>query len=123
MSASAFAPISNPTKAPWGEKAYKGYLAGGVEEGKNWDPTELIKQLKGEELYILVDAGTGDDFYKKQQILPENLQEAATATGFDKGDVQINLREGYDHSYWFISTFVSCFILSLPACAVQERIC
>lgn len=106
LSASAFAPISNPTLAPWGEKAYSGYLAGGVEEGKKWDPSELIKGLKGKDLNILVDAGTGDDFYKKAQILPENLEKAATAAGFTDGQVSVNLREGYDHSYFFISTFV-----------------
>lgn len=98
LSASAFAPISNPTLAPWGEKAYAGYLAGGVDEGKKWDPTELIKGLKGKDLKILVDAGTGDDFYKKAQILPENLQKAAAEAGFSDDKVEINLREGEGNS-------------------------
>lgn len=66
-SASAFAPITNPTKAPWGEKAFSGYLKGGVEEGKEYDATELLETVKGEDLKILVDVGTGDDFYKKKQ--------------------------------------------------------
>jgi len=120
LSASAFAPISNPTLAPWGEKAYAGYLAGGVEEGKKWDPTELIKGLKGKDLNILVDAGTGDDFYRKAQILPENLQKAAAEAGLPDDKVEINLREGYDHSYFFISTFVSCPICFLPGCGPQS---
>lgn len=55
LSASAFAPIANPTKAPWGEKAFQGYLAGGVEEGKEWDATELIAKAEGKDLKILVD--------------------------------------------------------------------
>lgn len=55
-SASAFAPIANPTKAPWGEKAFSGYLAGGVDEGKQWDATELVRSSnKAPDLNILVD--------------------------------------------------------------------
>jgi len=54
-SASAFAPISNPTKCPWGEKAFKGYLQGGVEEAKDrYDATELIAKSK-DPVHILVD--------------------------------------------------------------------
>lgn len=67
VSASAFAPICNPTKSPWGEKAFGGYLGEGVEEGKEWDATELIAKAKGKELNILVDVGTGDQFYKQKQ--------------------------------------------------------
>jgi hypothetical protein len=56
-SASAFAPIANPSKCPWGEKAFKGYLAGGLAEGADkYDATQLIKKLGGKEaLHILVD--------------------------------------------------------------------
>ena len=67
-SSSAFAPICNPVNAPWGKKAFAGpngndgYLAGGVEEGKKYDATELIKSSKaGKDLHILIDSGTGDD--------------------------------------------------------------
>jgi S-formylglutathione hydrolase len=67
LSASAFAPITNPTKCPWGEKAFKGYLAGGVDEGKQYDASELLKEVKGKEVKILVDVGTGDQFYKDKQ--------------------------------------------------------
>lgn len=67
LSASAFAPIANPTQCPWGEKAFGGYLNGGVEEGKEYDATELIKQAKGKDLKILIDVGTGDNFYKQKQ--------------------------------------------------------
>jgi S-formylglutathione hydrolase len=66
-SASAFAPITNPTKAPWGVKAFEGYLAGGVEEGKEWDATELLAKAKGKDVKILIDVGTGDNFYKQKQ--------------------------------------------------------
>ena len=54
-SASAFAPISNPSKCPWGEKAFKGYLAGGIEEGKqHYDATELIAASR-DPVHILID--------------------------------------------------------------------
>lgn len=68
-SASAFAPIANPTKAPWGEKAFDGYLKGGVEEGKEYDATELLRggEVKGKELKVLVDVGKGDQFYQQKQ--------------------------------------------------------
>lgn len=66
-SASAFAPIANPTKAPWGEKAFGGYLKGGIDEGKEYDATELIGQARGKELNIRIDVGTGDNFYKQKQ--------------------------------------------------------
>jgi S-formylglutathione hydrolase len=56
-SASAFAPIANPSKAPWGEKAFKGYLDGGMDEGREkYDATELVKKIDPKEsLHILVD--------------------------------------------------------------------
>lgn len=56
-SASGFAAVLNPTQSPWGQKAFKGYLSGGLEEGKQYDSTELIsaKELKGNKLNILID--------------------------------------------------------------------
>ncbi|GAA6015339.1 hypothetical protein JCM8202_002432 [Rhodotorula sphaerocarpa] len=105
LSASAFAPIANPTQCPWGEKAFSGYLAGGTEEGKGYDATELIRQAKGKDLKILVDVGTGDNFYKQKQLLPENFIAARDAAGFSAKDVSVSLHEHYDHSYYFISTF------------------
>ncbi|EIN14069.1 carbohydrate esterase family 1 protein [Punctularia strigosozonata HHB-11173 SS5] len=109
-SASAFAPISNSTKAPWGEKAFKGYLKGGIEEAKQsgYDATELIKQLGNKEsVHILVDFGTADKFYNDGQLLPENFQAAAKDAGYDDVQVRVRGHEGYDHSYYFISSFAS----------------
>ncbi|KAL0951446.1 hypothetical protein HGRIS_008135 [Hohenbuehelia grisea] len=106
-SASAFAPISNPTKCPWGEKAFKGYLQGGVEEAAaQYDATELIAKVK-EPVHILIDYGTGDNFYKQGQLLPENFLKAARDAGHDELQVRVRSQEGYDHSYYFISTFAS----------------
>lgn len=99
-SVSAFAPICNPSKCPWGEKAFKGYF--GEDAKEKWaehDATELVGKWLGGDLDVLIDVGTGDNFYKQGQLLPENFEKAA-----GKG-VKVNYRDGYDHSYYFISTF------------------
>ncbi|KAF6766576.1 esterase D [Ephemerocybe angulata] len=104
-SASAFSPIANPSKCPWGEKAFNGYLQGGVDEGaKAYDATELISKAK-DPLHILVDYGTGDNFYKQGQLLPENFLKAARTSGYNEVQVRVRSHEDYDHSYYFISTF------------------
>ncbi|KAF4626988.1 hypothetical protein G7Y89_g11162 [Cudoniella acicularis] len=104
-SVSAFAPIANPSKCPWGEKAFKGYLGEDKEAWKKHDATELIAGWKGG-FDCLIDVGTGDNFYKQNQLLPENFAEAAKASGNDKGLV-LRYQDGYDHSYYFISTFAT----------------
>ncbi|KAF5375003.1 hypothetical protein D9758_000463 [Tetrapyrgos nigripes] len=104
-SASAFSPIANPTKCPWGEKAFSGYLQGGVEEAKEkYDATELISKSK-DPVHILIDyaSGTADNFYKQGQLLPENFLKAARDSGFDEFQVRVRSQEGYDHSYYFVS--------------------
>ncbi|KIV90506.1 S-formylglutathione hydrolase [Exophiala mesophila] len=105
-SVSAFAPISNPLKAPWGEKAFKGYF--GEEhwqkKGAEHDSTELLKLWKGGPLDILIDVGTGDNFYKQGQLLPENLIAAAKEIGQEKG-VNVRFQPDYDHSYYTMATF------------------
>jgi S-formylglutathione hydrolase len=101
-SVSAFAPISNPINCPWGQKAFKGYF--GEEDKGRWaehDATELLPKFPGE-TDILIDVGTGDNFYKQGQLLPENLEKAAKESG---KKVTVRYQEGYDHSYYFISTF------------------
>lgn len=112
-SCSAFAPITNPILAPWGINAFNGYLAGGVEEGRNHDATELIAATKEKEVNILIDVGTADQFYNAKQLLPENFVMAAKKAGFGEDQVRVNYREGYDHSYYFISTFMEVRFLSL----------
>lgn len=89
-SVSAFAPITNPTKAPWGEKAFAGYLKNGIDEAKpEYDATELIA-LRKDPVHILIDYGTADNFYKSGQLLPENFDKAARAAGYD--EVQVRVR-------------------------------
>ena len=102
-SVSAFAPICNPSNCPWGQKAFKGYF--GEDNKSKWaehDATELLGKYSGSETDILIDVGTGDNFYKQGQLLPENFEEAAKKAG---KKVTVNYRDAYDHSYYFISTF------------------
>jgi S-formylglutathione hydrolase len=80
-SVSAFAPIANPSQCPWGEKAFKGYLGEDREAWKAHDATELVKGWKGGDLKMLVDVGTGDNFYKQGQLLPENFEKAVKEAG------------------------------------------
>ncbi|KAJ7225702.1 carbohydrate esterase family 1 protein [Mycena pura] len=106
-SVSAFSPICNPVNCPWGQKAFNGYLQGGIEEAKEqYDATELIRK-RVDPVHILIDYGTGDNFYKQGQLLPENFLQAAHNAGHDEKQVQVRRQEGYDHSYYFISTFAA----------------
>ncbi|KAJ6574928.1 carbohydrate esterase family 1 protein [Mycena capillaripes] len=106
-SVSAFSPICNPVNCPWGQKAFNGYLQGGVTEAAaQYDATELIKK-RTDPARILIDYGTGDNFYKQGQLLPENFLKAARDAGHDERQVQVRSQEGYDHSYYFISTFAA----------------
>jgi len=100
-SCSAFAPICNPTQVPWGEKAFKGYL-GSVEAGAEYDATELVKKYSGPKPTILIDQGTADGFLQNQ-LKPENFAAAADKANYP---VQVRMQPLYDHSYYFISTFM-----------------
>ncbi|KAJ7786123.1 carbohydrate esterase family 1 protein [Mycena metata] len=106
-SVSAFSPICNPINCPWGQKAFKGYLQGGTTEAaEQYDATELIKK-RTDPVRILIDYGTADNFYKQGQLLPENFVKAAREAGHDESQVQVRSQDGYDHSYFFISTFAT----------------
>lgn len=105
-SCSAFAPIANPLKCPWGEKAFKGYFgeADWEKKGAEYDSTELIKLWKSKDLDILIDVGTGDNFYKQGQLLPENFAAAAKEAGLESG-INIRMQPDYDHSYYTMASF------------------
>merc|ERR1712093_386674 len=105
-SVSAFAPIANPLKCPWGEKAFKGYFGESdwQKKGAEHDSTERLKKWKGGDLDILIDVGTGDNFYKQGQLLPENFIAAAKEIGQEKG-VNVRFQPDYDHSYYTMATF------------------
>lgn len=98
---SAFSPISSPLRCPWGEKALGGYLGQNRDAWTTYDATALI--AGGAKVNdILVDQGTADGFLQTQ-LKPELLQEAC-----DKAGIPLTLRMqgGYDHSYFFIATFI-----------------
>jgi S-formylglutathione hydrolase len=102
-SVSAFAPICNPMQCPWGIKAFTGYLGEDREAWKEWDACQLVSHYQGPKCTILADQGTADGFLPLGQLLPDHLKEATNGT-----NVKVNLRmqEDYDHSYYFISTFL-----------------
>lgn len=100
-SVSAFAPITAPSLVPWGQKAFQAYLGDNQEAWKNYDATELVKKI-GSQLPILIDQGAGDDFLANQ-LQPEHFVAACQENGVD---LQLNMREGYDHSYYFIASFI-----------------
>ena len=75
-SISAFAPISNPSAVPWGQKAFKGYLGDDKSQWKQYDATELAKAYDGPKRDILIDQGTADNFLK-EQLDPAAFKAAA----------------------------------------------
>ena len=97
---SAFAPILNPMQVPWGVKAFTTYLGADTNAWKSWDATELIKETTS--LPILITQGSKDGFYEKQLKETTFLKNAEEA----RNNIQYQMKEGYDHSYFFISTFL-----------------
>ena len=101
-SVSAFAPIVAPSQAPWGQKALGGYLGPDEQGWRRHDAVALIEEgARVDEL--LVDVGTADPFLEKE-LKPELLDRACAEAGIK---LSLNMREGYDHSYYFISTFMA----------------
>ncbi len=100
-SVSAFAPIVSPLNCPWGHKALGGYLGADQSKWASHDTVNLIANAS-ERLPLLIDQGLADSFLK-EQLKPELLQEACNATGHP---LELRMQEGYDHSYFFIATFI-----------------
>eukprot|EP00126_Sphaerothecum_destruens_P009362 Sdes_comp20489_c0_seq5m14902 len=128
-SVSCFAPICNPKNCPWGQKAFQGYLSE-KNEASAYDSCDLASLYDGVKLNILIDQvriksllsfcffhlcsnvpaaicfqGTKDQFYLQKQLLPENFSSACSK---NKQHLSLELRfqEGYDHSYYFINSFI-----------------
>ena len=100
-SVSAFAPIVAPSRVPWGEKAFGGYLGSDRSAWRAHDAVALIED--GARVpEILVDQGTSDTFLE-QELRPELLADACARARID---LTLRMQEGYDHSYYFISTFM-----------------
>lgn len=100
-SVSAFSPIVAPSQAPWGEKVFTAYLGDDREAWKAYDATELVQTAK-EHLPLLVEQGEADEFLETQ-LKPHLLRAACEAAGHP---LRLRMRPGYDHSYYFIASFI-----------------
>jgi S-formylglutathione hydrolase len=100
-SVSAFSPIVAPSQVPWGRKAFAAYLGDDRDAWRAWDACELIADAR-ERLPLLIDQGEADEFINSQ-LQPERLRAAAAAAGHP---LELRLRPGYDHSYYFIASFI-----------------
>lgn len=103
-SLSAFAPICAPSTCPWGEKALPRYLGDDRETWQEYDATELLRARGAQFDIIRVDQGESDAFLPAGQLQPEQLEAACAAAG---QPLELYRHEGYDHGYFFISTFVA----------------
>ncbi len=101
-SLSAFAPIAAPMQSQWGQKAFTGYLGAYRADWAQYDATELVKAGNRFPGGILIDQGT-DDKFLADQLKPELLAAACKRAG---QPIELNMREGYDHGYFFIQTFM-----------------
>jgi S-formylglutathione hydrolase len=101
LSVSAFAPISNPVNCPWGQKALSRYLGDDREQWRHWDASELLA-LSTQHFPLLIDQGEADEFLA-EQLRPQALEAAARASGHP---LTLRLQAGYDHSYFFIASFI-----------------
>ncbi|KAJ6831473.1 S-formylglutathione hydrolase-like isoform X1 [Iris pallida] len=101
-SASAFAPIANPTNCPWGLKAFSNYLGNNKSDWEEYDATCLIGKYNKITAPILIDQGE-DDKFLQEQLLPHKFEEACKSVG---APLVLRMQPGYDHSYYFIATFI-----------------
>ncbi|CAN0907833.1 S-formylglutathione hydrolase [Linum grandiflorum] len=102
-SVSAFAPISNPMNCHWGQKAFTNYLGSNKANWEEYDATCLVSKSRDVSATILIDQGEDDKFLHEQQLLVDKFEEACTSA-----NVPLLLRRqpGYDHSFFFIATFI-----------------
>ncbi len=100
QSVSAFAPIVAPMQAPWGEKAFTAYLGDDKATWANYDTVELLKTVETA-MPMLIEQGMNDEFLS--QLQPQLLTQIAQEKNID---VILNERDGYDHSYYFIASFI-----------------
>ncbi|MCT7942806.1 S-formylglutathione hydrolase [Shewanella holmiensis] len=101
QSISAYSPICNPINCPWGQKAFNGYLGSDQTSWAQYDSSELMKNATVK-IPMLVDQGSDDNFLV-EQLKPESLIEAAKVQQYP---LILRMQEGYDHSYFFISSFI-----------------
>ena len=100
-SASAFSPICHPSETPWGVKAFGHYLGDDRNEWRNWDATQLVGSVE-KQLPILIDQGSEDEFLG-EELKQGSLEQACICTHHP---LEVRMQEGYDHSYYFITSFI-----------------
>lgn len=101
-SVSAFSPIVNPTQCPWGQKAFAGYLGeSNTDQWEQYDACSLVAKGPARN-QILIDQGLDDQFYEEQLLTP-HFEKICDSS---QQPLQVNYRKGYDHSYYFISSFI-----------------
>jgi len=101
-SVSAFAPLCNPVNAPWGQKAFATYLGADAQAWQAWDAS-LLMSVRAYPRTILVDQGEGDKFLARE-LQPDALEAAARTSG---QPLKLRRHAGYDHSYYFVQTFIA----------------
>ncbi len=101
-SVSAFAPICAPTRCPWGQKAFSNYLGPDETTWRAWDASELVRKAPLD-APILIDQGSDDQFLERE-LHPQAFKAACEAAG---QPLTLRMQQGYDHSYYFISTFMA----------------
>lgn len=100
-SVSAFSPICAPMHCPWGIKAFTGYLGADREAWRQYDASELVRSTRSK-AKLFIDQG-GDDQFLEEQLKPDLLVEACEDVGHH---FELRMQPGYDHSYFFIATFM-----------------
>ncbi|HEY9908531.1 MAG TPA: S-formylglutathione hydrolase [Thermosynechococcaceae cyanobacterium] len=100
-SISAFAPIVAPMQCPWGQKAFSRYLGSDRDQWRKYDASELVRTVQHPQT-LLIDQGT-DDRFLTTQLLPEVFEQACLEAG---QSLTLRRQAGYDHSYYFIATFL-----------------
>jgi len=108
-SVSAFAPICNASQVPWGIKTFSAYLGDNTESWKTYDACELAQHYQGPDPHILIDQGTQDKFLQEQLSTPKFLQICVTNPNLSS--TKVYMREKYDHSYYFVSSFMEDHIM------------
>ncbi|MCU4676392.1 S-formylglutathione hydrolase [Catenovulum sp. 2E275] len=105
LSVSAFSPICNPINCPWGQKAFSAYLGDNQQDWLEYDSTELLKNTQAK-VPMLISQGDADNFLT-EQLKPDALLAVAKQKDYP---LTYQLEAGYDHSYFFISSFIEAHL-------------
>ena len=116
QSVSALAPISNPSASPWGRAAFSAYLGEETARWREYDASVLVRKAPLD-LEILIDLGSADPFREEEL----KVEQFVAACGESGQKVSFHLRGGYDHGYFFVSTFIETHIRHHAAALVSAR--